>query len=145
MPEILYYEWHEYFLAKQILVFNLGHDVYEASDILDAAEKKTINGVVYQDGLGTHAPGRVRYHLAGRYDRLEGAVGRDFRAWEGEAEAEIWVDDVRVFASGTLTRHVAAVPFELDLTGAQELELVILEGDDTRKGDHVDWVDVRLR
>ena len=104
-----------------------------------------IAGVGYSDGLGTHAPGRVRYHLAGRYEKLEGGVGRDFRAWEGAAEAEIWVDDVRVFASGVLTRHVPAVTFEIDLTGAQDMELVFLDGGDTSKGDHVDWVDVRLR
>ena len=55
------------------------------------------------------------------------------------------MDDVRVFASGVLTRHVPAVTFEIDLTGAQDMELVFLDGGDTSKGDHVDWVDVRLR
>lgn len=105
----------------------------------------TIAGVVYSDGLGTHAPARVRYNLAGRYDSFVGGVGRDYRAWQGDAEAEIWVDDVRVFASGSLTREVPAVMFDIDLSGAQKLELVVLDGGDTRKGDHVDWVDVRLQ
>lgn len=64
---------------------------------------------------------------------------------EGLVAAEVWVDGVRVWESGPLDRAMDAVPFEIDIADARRLELYALEADGRKRGDHLDWVDVRLQ
>lgn len=104
-----------------------------------------VAGEAFASGLGTHASGVVRYALDGSWVLLEGAVGRDEAALDGVVEAEIWVDGERAFASGPLARDTRAKRFRVPLVGAGVLELRALPGDGATRGDHVDWVDVRLR
>jgi arylsulfatase A-like enzyme len=103
----------------------------------------TVGGRVYDTGLGTHAPGHIRYDLEGNYARLDGLVGRDDEAMDGLIEAEIWVDGALAFTSGPL-RKGQSTPFSISLDGAQSLELRSLDGGDSTRGDHVDWMNTRL-
>jgi arylsulfatase A-like enzyme len=109
-------------------------------------KRLSVAGRTYAHGLGTHANAAVRYHLtASGFSWLKGAVGRDDAAMAGQVAAEIWLDGRRVFASGPLGHGTPAAPFQVDLRGAEVLELRALSVDGAISGDHLDWVDVVLR
>jgi hypothetical protein len=44
----------------------------------------------------------------------------------------------------TLTGASAAVPVDVDVTGAAIVELVVGDGGDGNGSDHADWADARL-
>lgn len=113
-------------------------------DLSAALRPLNVNDTVYANGLGTHAPGEVRYRLDGLYQRFTGSVGRDKRGRGGHARVEVHVDGELAWASARLERDMPPEPFTIDLTGAQTLELILLEGDDGQRGDQIDWLDPTL-
>jgi hypothetical protein len=102
-----------------------------------------VGGRSFRRGLGTHAVSRLVYALDGRYRR--------FRAWAGADQAtaptitmEVRVDGRSVWASGPLTRESPAHRIDLDVTGAQRLELLVGDGGNGIASDHADWADAML-
>ncbi|MEO8099121.1 MAG: DUF1800 family protein [Acidobacteriota bacterium] len=103
-----------------------------------------IDGVRYARGLGVHAASDVRYQLLGKYKTFFADLGIDDEVTNhGSVLFEVWVDGVRKFASEMLdgTRHI--VPIIVDVTGKNELRLVVLGGDDISY-DHADWAGARV-
>lgn len=104
----------------------------------------TVGGRGFRRGLGTHAPSRILYKLAGRYTR--------FQAWAGPDQAtgptitmEVLADGKSLWRSGLLTRTSPAQRVDVDVSGAQELELRVGDGGNDLMADHADWADAILK
>ena len=55
----------------------------------------------------------------------------------------IWIDGVKKWESGNVTRDIPAIWVDLDVSGAKKLELVVRDCGDIA-GDHADWAEARL-
>lgn len=105
----------------------------------------TIGGVMYEKGLGMHAPMEVRYTLNGEYIRLTGIVGRDDECLEDyNSQFVILADGSEVFRSNIL-RNGESQALNLDLTNVTSLTLVAEGGGDGTSWDHLDWADMQLK
>lgn len=103
----------------------------------------TIAGVRYLRGIGTHAPARIVYDLAGAYRRFQAAVGAD-SAVHGSVTFEVRVDGESRFATDVMRRDDPAREVDIDVAGAQTLELIVTDAGDGVAGDHANWADARL-
>jgi glucose/arabinose dehydrogenase len=105
----------------------------------------TLNGVTYAKGLGVHAASEVRYVLGGSYTRFRADVGVDDEVGtNGSVVFEVWVDGVKAHDSGVMTGGSATQSVDVDVTGAQQLRLVVTDAGDNMNYDHADWANARL-
>ena len=105
----------------------------------------TLNGVVYTKGLGAHAVSEIIYNLGGNYGSFISDVGVDDRQTSGSSvQFQVFVDNVKLFDSGTMGATSATQTVNVNLTGAQQLKLVVLDGGDGVSFDHADWAGARL-
>jgi len=96
-------------------------------------------------GLGTHANSRLVYELSGgKFKRFRCLVGRDEHAMEGKVVFQVWLDGKKVFDSGPMGKTTAAKPVDIDVRGADVLELRTLDGGDGIGGDHGNWANAEL-
>ena len=104
-----------------------------------------INDVQYGRGLGVHAKSDLRYQLFGKFKSFLADVGVDDEVGPGGSVIfEVWLDGVRKFASPLLKGTDPAVPVSLDVTGVNELKLIVLDGGDGITRDHADWAGARV-
>ncbi|TDV54839.1 glycoside hydrolase family 97 catalytic domain-containing protein [Actinophytocola oryzae] len=104
----------------------------------------TIAGVVYEKGLGTHAPANVTVYLGGRCTSFTAGLGLDDEITQpGSVAFRISGDGKVLFDSGVL-RPGPAVPATVDVSGVRMLTLSVTDGGDNKNFDHADWVDARL-
>jgi len=106
----------------------------------------TIGGVVYEKGLGAHAPSEIEYHLGGSCSTVRSDVGVDDEVTSTAASVtfEIWADGAKVAESGVMTAPMPAQALTGDVTGAQTLRLVVTDAGDGKNSDHADWADARV-
>lgn len=105
----------------------------------------TLNGVVYPKGLGTHAASTVVYTLGGEYAGFRAAVGVDDETYgNGDVSFEVWLDGVKAFDSGVMTATSDTQLIDLDITGVNELKLVVTNGVAGGDWDHADWGDLQI-
>ncbi|MFL6054953.1 MAG: NPCBM/NEW2 domain-containing protein [Actinoallomurus sp.] len=105
----------------------------------------TINGTVYQKGLGTHAPSTVEYYLAKRCTAVSADVGvDDEKTKNGSVTFEIWADGTKVADSGLLTTADPAKRLTADVSGAQFVRLIVTDGGNGVDSDHADWADAKV-
>ncbi len=103
----------------------------------------TVAGKRYLRGLGTHATARIVYDLGGKYRRFQTWAGAD-QATYPTITMEVRVDGRSVWRSGLLTRDSPAGRVDVDVRGAQRLELLVGDGGNGIGGDHADWADAML-
>jgi hypothetical protein len=100
----------------------------------------TINGSAYAKGLGTNAVSDVRVYLAGRCTRLTAAVGvDDEQNGAGTVTFSVVADGRTLVTTPTVRGHQPATALDVDVTGAQVLDLVVGDGGDGNGNDHGDW------
>lgn len=105
----------------------------------------TLNGMTYAKGLGAHASSQVVYNLAGQYKTFASDIGVDDEVGSrGTVVFQVYLDNVKVYDSGVMTGSSATQSFGLDVTGKQQLKLVITDGGDGYNYDHADWAGARL-
>jgi uncharacterized repeat protein (TIGR03806 family) len=105
----------------------------------------TLNGRTYAKGLGVHAPSDVRYRLSGDFSRFISEIGVDDEVGaSGSVTFQVWADGVLLFETSTVTGLSPTGQIDVDVTGRQELRLIVTEGDDGHSGDHADWAAARL-
>jgi hypothetical protein len=104
----------------------------------------SIANVVYGKGLGTHAPSDVVFALAGACTRFTAQVGIDDEMkGSGSVRFQVWGDAELLAETGLITGADAAQALDVDLTGMQELRLVV-EPDAGNGSDHADWAEARV-
>ncbi len=102
----------------------------------------SIGGVVFERGVGTHAPSEFVVRLHGGAARFSAAVGVDDEAKGGGTVVfEVWLDGECVFTSGLMRGGDGAKTVELDLRGAQVMELAVTDGGDDITSDYADWAE----
>jgi alpha-galactosidase len=105
----------------------------------------TIEGQVFEKGLGAHAPSTVEYYLGGNCSTVSAEVGvDDEEGAEGSVTFEIWADAAKVADSGVLTNAMPATHLEASVAGATFLRLVLTDGGDGKNSDHGDWANARV-
>lgn len=110
----------------------------------------TLNGVVYAKGLGVHPlpdqSSEVTYDLSGRYSKFISDVGLDDEVSGacGSVNFMVFADGTKLYESGTMGSASATQTIDVDVTGRQELKLVMTNAGDGFSCDHGDWANARL-
>ncbi len=103
-----------------------------------------IDGKAFRAGLGTHANGELLVRVNGA-TRFRAMVGLDDEVGErGSVEFEVVGDGEVMWRSGVVHGGDAAKAVDLDLTGVEQLALVVADGGDGIDYDHADWADARF-
>lgn len=105
----------------------------------------TLNNKTYTKGLGTHASSEIVYKLDGQYTSFAALVGVDNEVGiVGSVEFQVVVDDQVVFSSGIMHNNIEPKEVNVNLSGKNELKLIVTDGGDGINSDHADWVNARL-
>lgn len=105
----------------------------------------TLNGVVYDKGLGTHAPSKVRFYLAGNCQTFVSDVGLDdAQASRGSVTFEVLADGTSVTKSPVMRPTTTTHEITADITGAKHVDLVVGDAGDGTGNDHADWAGARF-
>ncbi len=100
----------------------------------------TIAGQVYAKGLGTNSVSDVEVFLGGRCTRFTASAGvDDEEKGAGTVTFTVLADGKQLAATPVLKGGQAATPIDVDVTGAQALDLVVGDGGDGNGQDHGDW------
>lgn len=103
------------------------------------------SGKIYATGLFAHAPSRYVYNLGGKWKTLRGEAGLHtaFQPYAFGIAFIIKVDGREVFRSAVIRRSKHAL-YELDVTGAKTLELLVEKAQDQNGGNWALWLDPTL-
>jgi hypothetical protein len=112
-------------------------------DLAASGKPLNINGVTYAKGIGTHADSTITYNLGGRYTRLVSYAGNNIEA-SGTVTFEVWADEVKLFGSPVMDNSSRPAVIDVDLTGKQQLKLVVTSAGDGITADSADWGDTRI-
>ena len=104
-----------------------------------------IGAEVFDDGVGAHAPSRIVVPLDGRCSIFLADVGVDEEVSDhGSVVFEVWGDGTQLASSGIVRGPQASVPISADVTGVQNVALVVTPAGDGNAFDHADWGNARL-
>ena len=105
----------------------------------------TLNRKSYAKGLGVHAGSEIHYQLDGKYSNFLSDIGLDDeQAPAGSVVFEVWADGKRLYSSGIMTAATLTKSINVNVSGKQELMLVVSNAGDTSDSDHADWANARL-
>jgi len=105
----------------------------------------SIRGTTYAKGLGVHANGDVALFTGGNCSRFTAVVGIDDEvAPNGSVTFSVVADGKTLVTTPDLTGTSAPYPLDVDVTGAQQLDLVISLVGSSNANDHGDWADAKL-
>ncbi|MEX0268148.1 NPCBM/NEW2 domain-containing protein [Leptolyngbyaceae cyanobacterium UHCC 1019] len=105
----------------------------------------TLNGVTYAKGLGVHAGSEINYVLGGAYTNFSSNIGVDDEVGNnGSVVFQVWVDGIRLFNSTRMTGASATQLVNLNVTGKQNLKLIVTNSGDNNNFDHANWADAKL-
>jgi NPCBM/NEW2 domain/Fibronectin type III domain/Right handed beta helix region len=105
----------------------------------------TLNGVTYTKGLGVHANSQITYNLGGNYSRFISYIGVDDEVGShGSVVFQVWADGVEIYDSSLMTGSSATKTVNVDVTGVNQLQLVVTDGGDNIDYDHADWAGAYL-
>ncbi|MFE1754825.1 beta-galactosidase [Streptomyces anandii] len=99
-----------------------------------------IAGVTHAKGLGTNSVSDVRLHLAGKCSRLTADVGVDDETGgAGSVTFSVIADGKTLVTTPVVRGRQAAVPIDVDLRGAEVVDLEVGDAGDGNGNDHGDW------
>jgi len=102
----------------------------------------SVDGRVYDRGIGVHAGCTLVYELPGTFERFSMYVAIDDAARpNGNVLVRIVAGDHLVFESEPITGRTPPQKIDVKLRGARRLELTCDMGDELDLGDHVDWLE----
>lgn len=108
----------------------------------------TIGDRQFASGLGTHATSHLRMASPQAMARFSAWVGVDAnertRGGAGSVVFVLVADGVEVYRSAVMRGGEAAVAVEVDLGGAQVLDLHVEDGGDGPTCDHADWAEASV-
>lgn len=100
----------------------------------------TIAGVGHVKGLGTNSVSDVQLYLAGQCSRLTADVGVDDETnGAGSVTFSVIADGRTLVTTPTIHGRQAAVPIDVDVSGAQVVDLRVGDAGDGNGNDHGDW------
>jgi len=114
-----------------------------------------LDGKTYQKGLDTHAPAHVIYNLNGQFKRFQSFVGLwdsgnpdrgvpgDPAETRGSVRFIVVLNGQQVYDSGVMRWDTPAKSIDIDVSGAQILELRVMDVEDLAY-DWSIWADAKL-
>ncbi len=100
----------------------------------------TIDGVQYAKGLGTNSVSDVEVYLGGKCTTFTAQVGVDDETnGAGTVTFSVVADGKTLVTTPTIRGHQPATPINVDVTGAQVLDLIVGDAGDGNGNDHGDW------
>jgi lysophospholipase L1-like esterase len=112
---------------------------------LDGRTEK-LNGALFRHGLGVHGQADVRFDLNGEFKTFLASIGVDDEVGNhaGSVIFRVFVDYLKVFDSGPMLGRTATKSVIVDVTGAHNLRLLVVDRGDGNANDHADWADARV-
>lgn len=105
----------------------------------------TVNGRTYGKGLGVHAGSTVQYALDRVCSAFKADIGIDQEVGtNGSVVFQVWTDGVKLYESGLMRGSTQPQSLSIDVSGRQQLSLVVTDGSDGVTSDHADWADARV-
>jgi len=102
-------------------------------------------GHTYLTGLGMHTSATLTYRLDGDYHRFQSEVGvDDSTGGRGSVHFRVFVDGREQFTSGPVRGGEPPQDVDLDINGADRLDLVVDFAERAHVLDHANWLDARL-
>ncbi|MCU7729695.1 beta-galactosidase [Actinoplanes sp. KI2] len=100
----------------------------------------TIAGQAYPKGLGTNSVSDVLVYLGGKCTRFTADVGvDDEQNGAGTVTFQVLADGRSLATTPVLKGRQPVMTIDVDVTGAQALELLVGDGGDGNGNDHGDW------
>ena len=104
----------------------------------------TLNGKTYLHGFGVHAGSELRFSLKGvggaTCKRFLSDIGVDDEVGsKGSVVFQVYLDGAKAYDSDTMTGSSATKKINLDISGKQELRLVVTDAGNGISYDHADW------
>lgn len=105
----------------------------------------TLNSTTYTKGLGCHAASEIRYNLGGVCNKFQADVGLDDEVGtNGTVVFQVYGDTTKLYDSGVMNGSTTTKVIDVDVSGRQELKLIITNGGDNVDYDHADWANARI-
>jgi hypothetical protein len=105
----------------------------------------TINGRVFERGIGTHANSSIPLLLDGNAIELFGSVGVDDETnGRGSVIFKILADEKEIWNSGLMRSRDTAKEFTLDVRKCKSLLLLAADAGDGADYDHADWGNLKI-
>lgn len=105
----------------------------------------TVNGVVYERGIGAHSIGRMLFDLDGKALSISGLAGADDNnLYAGKFQFKIIGDRKELWKSGVVRKGDPIQEFNVDLSGIDKVLLLVEECGDGIMYDHADWINVKV-
>ncbi|OQX77889.1 MAG: hypothetical protein B6D61_06500, partial [Bacteroidetes bacterium 4484_249] len=106
----------------------------------------TLNGVTYDKGLGVHANCELRYALDVNFSRFVSDVGVDDEVNGSLASItfEVWADGEQLYYSPVMYPSTPTESIDVDISGKNELVLIVTDGGDGINSDHADWAGAKV-
>ncbi len=99
-----------------------------------------VGGKTYEKGLGTQAWSDVRYYLGGACTRFSADIGIDDAVEDGGSVTfQVWGDGKKLYESGVMTGRMGPESISVDVSGTDELQLVVTNGGDEK----YQWIAIR--
>jgi beta-galactosidase GanA len=100
----------------------------------------TIDGATFAKGLGTNSISDVEVYLGGQCSRFTAQVGvDDEQNGAGTVTFSVVADGQTLVTTPTIRGHQVATPIDVDVSGAQVLDLIVGDAGDGNGNDHGDW------
>ncbi|TDE86182.1 NPCBM/NEW2 domain-containing protein [Deinococcus sp. S9] len=105
----------------------------------------TLGGQTFARGFGVHADSDMTFSLAGRCQAFSALVGVDDEVGErGSVVFQVFADGTKVYDSGVQRGSDGPQALNVDVTGKDELRLVVTDAGDGLFYDHADWAQPML-
>src|SRR3954471_9081094 len=105
----------------------------------------TIAGRFYKKGLGLHSDAELHYKLGGKYRSFVSDVGIDDEVGDaGSAVFQVFADGAKLFDSGVMFGSSRTRRINVDVSGMNELVLIVRDGGDGNSFDHADCGGARV-
>lgn len=105
----------------------------------------TVNGMVYERGIGAHSIGRMLFDLDGKALSISGLAGADDNnLYAGKFQFKIIGDRKELWKSGVVKKGDPIQEFNVDLSGIDKVLLLVEECGDGIMYDHADWINMKV-
>ncbi|MFC4453751.1 NPCBM/NEW2 domain-containing protein [Deinococcus sonorensis] len=104
-----------------------------------------LNGKTYTTGFGTHANSSMTFSTGGKCATFTSDIGLDDEVGsQGSVVFQVYADGAKLYDSGTMTGSSATKSVNVNISGKQELKLVVTDAGDGNNYDHADWANAVL-
>jgi glucose/arabinose dehydrogenase len=108
----------------------------------------TLNGFVFNKGIGSHAPSEITYNINNMgYQAFSAVIGLDDYVDNigcGSVVFKVFKDNILAYQSPTMINSSPSIPINIPINNTNTLKLVVESAGDGICGDHGDWADAKF-